>query len=239
MVSPDLIVIKRWSLQQFAWLGLAALLALLIMLAIGYRWGIKDGISLFDENQKLTGNVEQLNTQLGDSNRQLLIQKQISKVDQAANFHAGNSMDEQLHQIRSLERELKFFRSIMAPEESVKGLQISRFNWQQPEQGVFNWQLSLIQAGSQGRAVSGVVKVHLIAMSGGKETRISLTDEQQKSSFSYRFKYFQHISGTITLADDVTPIRVNIVAKPAINGQQSVEKQFPWQPDEEKIANVE
>ena len=165
--------------------------------------------------------------------------KQISKVDKAANMHAGNSMDSQLQKIRELERELNFFRSIMAPEETVKGLQISRFSWQAIEKGNFNWQLSLIQAGSQGRSLSGVVKAELVAMRGNDEVIIALINEQQAESFNYHFKYFQHLSGSISIADDLVPIAVNVIAKPAINGQPSIEKQFPWQTDEEKLANVE
>jgi len=239
MVSPELIVVKRWTWKQFLLLTVAVVLLLMLFLTSGYLLGNADGVGLRNKNQELFDLVQERTIQLEQTKRALVMQKQISKVDQAANQHAGNSMDMQHQQIRELERELKFFRSIMAPEESVKGLQISRFNWQQQEQNSVNWQLSLIQAGSQGRTISGFVNIELIAMRGSEKVVIVIFTEDKKDQFNYRFRYFQHLSGSITIADDLIPQSVKIVAHPTLKGQPSVEKLFPWQSDEEKIANVE
>ena len=245
MVSPDLIIIKRWTSKQFTVLAATILLILLVFSLSGYLWGVSDAIKLTSENESLLKQLNGLQFDQDATKRQLVMQKQISKVDQAANYHAGNSMDIQLQQIRDLERELTFFRSIMAPEESIKGLQISRFSWQEPDKGNFNWQLSLIQAGAQGRALSGFVKLNLVASKDGKEIIIPIinleqeTNKQQRDRYNYRFKYFQHLTGTLKIDEGLVPLFIKVVAKPAINGQQSIEKQFPWQADEEKLANVE
>jgi len=245
MVSPDLIIIKRWNWKQFTVLTGAILLVLACFSVSGYLWGVADSIKLNSENQSLLEQVAELESDQETRRRQLVMQKQISKVDQAANYHAGNSMDTQLQQIRELERELKFFRSIMAPEQSIKGLQISRFSRQTSEDGHFSWQLSLIQAGAQGRALSGFVKINLIASKEGKEVIIPIlnieqqANKQQSDRYNYRFKYFQHLTGTLKIAEGLVPLSIKVVANPAINGQQSIEKQFPWQADEEKLANVE
>ena len=239
MVSPELIVIKRWTWKQFTSLIVTIVLVLSLFYVIGYIIGIKDGINLKVENEQLTTTVNEIRTQLDERKRQLVMQEQISKVDQAANLHSGNSMDSQHQQIRELERELNFFRSIMAPEESIKGLQISRFNWQQQEQNTFSWQLSLIQAGAQGNTVSGYVNIELIAMRGQDKVVLPLLTEEQSDRFNYRFRYFQHITGITTIAADLTPVSVAIVARPTLKGQPSIEKQFPWQSDEEKVTNVE
>ncbi|MFT5519751.1 MAG: hypothetical protein ACI9IA_000335 [Enterobacterales bacterium] len=245
MVSPDLIIIKRWTSKQFTVLAVTILLILLGFSLSGYLWGVADAIKLNSENETLLKQLNGLQSDQDATQRQLVMQKQISKVDQAANYHAGNSMDIQLQKIRDLERELTFFRSIMAPEESIKGLQISRFSWQKSDTGDFNWQLSLIQAGAQGRALSGFVKLDLVATKDGKEVIIPIinleqeTNKQQRDRYNYRFKYFQHLTGTLNIADGLVPLSIKVVAKPAINGQQSIEKQFPWQADEEKLANVE
>ena len=239
MVSPELIVIKRWTWKQFAALISALLLLLVLFSVSGYFLGDKDGISLRIEKRQLTQSVYELTEQLNKSKRQLVMLEQINKVDQAANLHTGNSMDTQQQQIRKLQRELKFFRSIMAPEESIKGLQISEFSWQKLEQDAYSWQLSLIQAGSQGGSLSGYVNVNLTAMRGGETVVIPLSTEQQTDRLNYRFRYFQHLTGNIKIAGDLIPVSVNVVARSTVKGQPSIEKQFPWQSDEEKIANVE
>ena len=130
MASPELIVIKRWTWKQFGFLAFAIAALLLLTATAGYLIGISEAIRLYEENNQLTIKANLLTSQADEVRSKLLMQQQISKVDKAANFHAGNSMDMQLQQIRELERELKFFRSIMAPEETLKGLQIARFSWQ-------------------------------------------------------------------------------------------------------------
>lgn len=239
MVSPDLIIIKRWSVKQFVLLAVACLLLLALVAVTGYLFGISDALSLNQKNLQLSQQIDTLNQKLEEGERSLVMQQQISKVDKAANLHAGSSMDSQLQQIRELERELNFFRSIMAPEETAKGLQVSRFNWQAMENGEINWQLSLIQAGSQGRAISGVVTIELVAMQGNQRVTIPVTNNNQKTNFDYRFKYFQHLTGLLTVPEGLIPLSIDVVAKPALKGQQSVTKSFPWQTDEEKVANVE
>ena len=239
MVSPDLIVIKRWTWKQFTVLIIAAVLLLTLFLLTGYWLGNKDGISLRAEKKQLISTVNELTHQFEDSQRELVMQKQISKVDQAANLHAGNSMDSQHQQIRELERELTFFRNIMAPEESLKGLQISRFTWQKQKTNVINWQLSLSQAGSQGRTISGFANIELVALKDKKEVVVQLLTDDKKERFNYRFRYFQHITGSLIIDAGLVPISIKITAHPTLKGQPSVEKQFPWQSDEEKIANVE
>ncbi len=239
MVSPELIVIKRWTWKQFA-IGIAAIFSVFILFYLtGYMMGDADGISLRNEKQQLLGNVRQLTEQLAESERQLVKQTQISKVDQAANVQAGNSLDSQQQQIRELERELTFFRSIMAPEESQKGLQIARFSWQQQDQETINWQISLIQAGSQGRAISGYVMIELLGMQGNKEVILPLKNEKQGDRFNFRFKYFQHLIGSLQLDENIVPRSVNVKAYPTLKGQPIIDIEFPWQPDEENIANVE
>ena len=90
MVSPELIVIKRWTWKQFA-LGIAAVLLVLnLIFFTGYMMGDADGISLRKDKQQLTQTVKQITEQLAESERQLVKQTQISKVDQAANVQAGN-----------------------------------------------------------------------------------------------------------------------------------------------------
>ncbi len=239
MTSPELIIVKRWTWKQITAAALLIVLSIIIFFISGYLLGDTDGISLRKEKTQLNKTVELLNVQLKESQRQLVKLTQISKVDQAANIHAGNSMDSQHQQIRELQRELNFFRSIMAPEDSQKGLQISRFSWQKGNKGTFNWQISLIQAGSQGRAISGYINIELVAFDNDNQIIIPLLSGDQSERFNFRFRYFQHLTGNLQLKEGLTPSVIKIVAYPTLKGQPILEKVFPWQSDEEKIANVE
>jgi hypothetical protein len=239
MDSSELIIVKRKTTKQQLLSAMMTVSVLVIILVAGYWVGNWDGLNLRNENSKLSDVINQMNEQLDNANVQLVKQMQISKVDQVANLHAGSSIDSQHQQIRELERELKLYRSIMAPAETVKGLQISHFNWQQQADNNYSWQLSLSQAGSQGRALSGFVSVSLVAMRGNEEVIVPIIKDEQNKRFGYRFKYFQHLTGNILVSEDLTPLSIKVVAQSTVKGQQSIEKEFPWQSDEEKIANVE
>jgi len=239
MIAPDLIIIKRWSGKKIGSSALALFLVLALLIFAGYLFGVRHALEIRNDNQILLQSNLDLATELEAINKQLVMQKQISLVDKAATLQAGTSLDSQYQKIRVLQRELTFFRSIIAPEESSKGLQISRFNWHKSDDGHINWQLSLIQAGSQGRLLSGAARLELVAMRGQQQVTLALKDIKNKLDFKYRFKYFQHLSGSFELAKDLVPISVNVSAKPTIAKQPTIEKQFQWQSDEEKIANVE
>lgn len=239
MIAPDLIIIRRWSGKKI-FLSIAALSSILALLVLmGYYFGVRHSLYIQDENQTLSSTNLTLLNEIENANKQLIMQKQISLVDKAATVQAGSSMDTQYQQIRELQRQLTFFRSIIAPEETSKGLQISRFNWHQSEDGHINWQLSLIQAGSQGRALSGVAMLELIAMDGQQQVKVALKNEKDLSKFNYRFKYFQYLTGSFELPSNLVPVSVHVIAKPAVAKQPTIEKRFQWQSDEEKIANVE
>jgi len=93
------------------------------------------------------------------------------------------------------------------------------------------------------------VKVNLIASRNGKRVTIPIINlgqaENKKQQdrfndrFNYRFKYFQHLTGTLTFDEQEVPLSIQVVARPAKSGQQTIEKHFPWQAEEEKLANVE
>jgi len=81
MVSPELIVVKRWTWKQFLLLTVAVVLLLMLFLTSGYLLGNADGVGLRNKNQELFDLVQERTIQLEQTKRALVMQKQISKVD--------------------------------------------------------------------------------------------------------------------------------------------------------------
>ena len=239
MSTPDLIIIKRWTWQRYALAASLAVFIIAIFTTTGYLLGNRSGTELRDSNKALMAQVEQLNQELETARKQLVMTEQLSKVEQEANRQAGTSLDSQQQRIRELERELQFFRNILAPEESEKGLQISRFTWEESEDGQIGWQVSLIQAGSQGATISGTVGITVNALKNNEPVQITVTDDKDSDRFNYRFRYFQHLTGTVLLDKELVPVSAEVVVMPTAKGQQIVRQLFPWQLDEEKLANVQ
>jgi hypothetical protein len=239
MPSPELIVVERMTWQRRLGYICLALILLVIVGMTGFFVGNQDGISLRSEKASLENQVQALTEQLTDTKKQLVMLNQLKKVDQEANRQAGSSLDYQQQKIRELERELEFFRSILAPEEADKGLKISRFKWQKSEDGNLGWQLSLIQAGSQGATISGTVAININVLRNNAPETIIVVDESGKERFNYRFRYFQHINGSLAVDPEVKIISADIKVMPSVKGQQIISQQFQWPADEEKVANVE
>jgi hypothetical protein len=212
----------------------------ILLVGIGYYMGNKHSLSLIETNEQL---VQSLNTSQETNEtlkQQLVMQEQMNRVEQAANAEAGQSLESKYREIRELERELRFYRNILAPEESVKGLQISQFQWQAIDNRRIGWQVSLLQAGSQGRMMSGLATIDLIVMQGGQENRIPVTNASGNREFGFKFRYFQHLTGDIELSQDVVPVAIEVTARQYGTNSTPIVKRFDWeQSPQEAIAYVE
>ncbi|MEL0068480.1 MAG: DUF6776 family protein, partial [Gammaproteobacteria bacterium] len=184
-------------------------------------------------------NIVNLNTSHAALEEKLVMQEQINKVEQAANAEAGQSLDSQMLKIRELERELTFYRNILAPGESDKGLQVSQFVLTTTGPVSANWQVSLLQAGSQGNMMQGLATVDLIYLLDGQEQRMEVLNSSGNREFGFKFRYFQHLTGVIDLADNITPIALEVRARQYGTNSVPITKRFDWSStNEQGIANV-
>jgi len=239
MAAPEYIVIEKWQWQRYTAAAVTIAVILLSLLGLGYYLGNRHSINLIEENENLLAQVETNDSEVDDLQRKLVMQEQINKVEQAASKEAGQSMETQFQKFRELERELSFYRSILAPSEANKGLQISRFHWQAISDNKVGWQVSLLQAGSQGGMMSGTFSMNLISMRGTEEIRTPILNKSNKPDFGFKFRYFQHLTGEMDLTNDIVPVAIEIIAKRYGPRQTPLTKQFPWNPEEETATDVE
>ena len=239
MSSPEYIVTEKWSTRRYAVTVVGIITLALILLLAGYFAGNRHSISLIDENDRLTSELQSSESAISDLEKQLIMQRQINKVEQAANAEAGQSLDDQIQTIRSLQRELTFYRNILAPEESQRGLQISQFIRQAVSEDKVSWQVSLLQAGSTGNMMQGLATIDLIYLSSDGEQRLQITNTSGNREFGFKFRYFQHLSGEIQLTQDMQPIALEVTARQYGANSSPVTKRFEWgQSLEGAIANV-
>lgn len=239
MSSPEYIVTEKWSTSRYAITAVAGVLVFLLVAAIGYYMGNRHSVHLITENDQLNQDIVNLNTSHAALEEKLVMQEQINKVEQAANAEAGQSLDSQMLKIRELERELTFYRNILAPGESDKGLQVSQFVLTTTGPGSANWQVSLLQAGSQGNMMQGLATVDLIYLLDGQEQRMEVLNSSGNREFGFKFRYFQHLTGVIDLADNITPIALEVRARQYGTNSVPITKRFDWSStNEQGIANV-
>ena len=239
MSAPEYVVKQKWQQKHYVIAIIVSVFGVLVLLASGYYMGNRHSLQLISENQNLTAMTESQSENIDALENELVMQKQINKVEQATNAEAGQSLESQFQKIRELERELSFYRSILAPEESAKGLQVRAFQWLPVDENKIRWQVSLLQAGSTGRMLSGLATIDLIYMDNNQEVREPILNSSAKKEFGFKFRYFQNVSGELELSPQRQPVAFEVQAKQYGQGQTPITERFPWNPSQESITNVE
>jgi hypothetical protein len=146
---------KRWSLWA------AGLLTCCAVGGLGFLWGVSAAQTQIRENSYLRAQAQQLlteNTQLQSklTDNELIIDTQkytsVALRDELTELHKNKAI---------LETELGFFRKIMTPGATRKGLHVERFDVRTKEGSGFVLEATLIQVAERPRVVtvSVVVKI--------------------------------------------------------------------------------
>jgi hypothetical protein len=160
---------------------------------------------------------------------------------QVASLQQGQVIDEQSYgtvrgdlkqlqeEILELRKEVEFYRGIASPKERQGGIAIQSFKVQPVgESGLYRFELVITQVLNNGNSVAGNLRLALEGTVNGQPHKIDFSeispDRSVKSSF--RFRYFDKISGDIRLPEGFVArnVHVEVVA----NGRKSVEKSFAW-----------
>ncbi|MFT5704207.1 MAG: hypothetical protein ACI8SK_000149 [Shewanella sp.] len=191
------------------------LLLVLVAFAIG-------GLSMslwFDQNQpKKQSNTEEIDKWAKQLNAQtqVLASKSLELVLER---ESGDKMQqmfaEQHHKQRELERELRFYRSIMAPENSADGVSIEAVELTPsllPRQ--YRLQLILTQLQKRKQSLKGKSSITLVGVQQGKVVELDVaTLLDNKALFDFDFRYFQILDAEITLPEDFELSRVKAKVK--------------------------
>ncbi len=232
MSSPRLIIKhQRSALWTVLWLGL-----FLVLLVICYYFG---RYLALDERQQLIDKTIWLQEKLDEyqdaylkTNEELVMQTQSAKVDTQSSQQLVDSIRELQDIQRGLEAELTFYRNIMAPELSQKGLTVAEFELtanSENQNPLFK--LVLTQAGKQDQFLKGEVSLRLHGLLNGKMAEFDFRElgTFQSKHFQFQFKYFQNFEGEINLPENFVADHVSIVAKTkGLQHNQTVKKEIDW-----------
>ncbi|MFT5788490.1 MAG: hypothetical protein ACI8SJ_000593 [Shewanella sp.] len=129
-------------------------------------------------------------------------------LEREANANMQTMFVEQGGKQQALARELAFYRSVMAPENSADGVAINGLELSaalMPRQ--YRIKLVLTQLEKRKRSLSGRSEITLIGVEGGKPKSIKLS-ELSDASFTFKFRYFQVLETEFTLPDGFILSRV-------------------------------
>lgn len=192
---------------------------LLLLMLVAFAVG---GLSMslwFDHNQpKQQSNTEEIDKWA----KQLSVQAQTlasRNLELVLERESGDKMQqmfaEQHHKQRELERELRFYRSIMAPENSADGVSIEAV---EVTPGLlarqYRLQLILTQLQKRKQSLKGKSSIILIGVQDGKIVELDVAELlDNKHLFDFSFRYFQILDAEVTLPEGFELSRIKAKVK--------------------------
>lgn len=203
---------------------------------IGYAVGMAESGLRFssaeESRERLTDQVRQLRTENLRMNQQIVNLERGLAVDKKALDQARRNIVGLETELASLQSELVFYKNIMAPSESSRGLQIDRMALRSAgTSGAYDFMVVLVQRGDNKNYLSGSARVNLVGLSNGQRETLALKDlsaDIENTDIKLRYRYFQEVKGRLQLPDDFEPMSVQVTAKRDGSGSALVERSFDW-----------
>lgn len=154
-----------------------------------------------------------------------------NQVEKQAYEEVDATLKSLQQEILELKKEAAFYRGIVSPKESAKGVNIQTLELARTEKDdVYNFKLVLTQVIKNGRLVKGSASVVVEGVQDGQAKQIPLQQLSGGSinKMSLRFKYFQTFEGTVILPKGFLPSRVQVAVNPTSKGHVQVKKTFDW-----------
>ncbi|MGC8120123.1 DUF6776 family protein [Marinobacter sp. VGCF2001] len=213
------------------------LLAFTIVAAVaGYAAGLAQGGFRFSSAEasveQLRDEVENLREQYRDARQTAVNLERGRAIDEQAMREARHTIVGLETRISELEADLTFYRNIMAPSETSKGLQVDSFTLKAArESGSFEFKMVLTQVGNNKSYISGLVAVNVIGVLDGEKEVIALRDlseEIDDLGVKFRFRYFQDVEGSLHLPENFEPYEIQVVAQAEGRKASQAERTFDW-----------
>lgn len=202
----------------------------------GYATGLAQGGFRFSSaeatNEVLAQDVDTLREQFRKARQNLINLERGRAIDERAMREARNTIAGLETRISELEADLTFYRNIMAPSETNKGLQVDSFALM-PARGdsTYRFKMVLTQIGNNNSFIGGQVAVNVIGMLSGEKEIIALRDlseEIEDLGIRFRFRYFQDVEGVLVLPDGFEPLEIQVVAQAQGSNASKAERTFDW-----------
>jgi hypothetical protein len=231
--KTDTIVIKtRMSSAFRLFLIIVPLVLFFGGVGAAYFYGHWQSSAKLERMQKslaeLNGRHQLLNERYVEVQDSLVQLKRQLYIDDSAYTQLRSDLEQSNNQLAELRSELKFYRSIISPQEGQQGVRVQEIviiPTVQPR--TFAYKLVLIQTLQQGKELSGTVKFTIKGESDGEPRTINHPGDGQEE-LQVNFKYFQSLTGTLELPDTFIPLEVRVDLAGKKKKSLIKEKWYPW-----------
>lgn len=206
-------VIKREHPQRRRMLWAVSILLVAAAISLAYLAGEQHGSR---EPVPWTGEADQLRDELAQAETSAVIDAQATR-------ELTESLAEARGIIEERERELAFYKEVLAPEELSRGPRLRQPVFSATDQpGVWRYQLVVQQGGKTSSGYRGDMDVSFMGFLAGEITTLRLSELDQRlkgTPITLNFRYFQRAEGEIEFPLGFSPDQVEVVvdiSKPAL-----------------------
>jgi len=204
--------------RRLQWLSLLAVTALAVSFWAGRHTADVATVPLDAEADRQAAEIVQLQAR-HDIDRQTLAALRVELADNRT-------------ALAELERELAFYREVMAPEEISRGLVIRKPTFAAlSSPGHWRYQLIAQQGGRSNSARRGSLAVTLWGEADGVAQQYRLRDldvELAGVEPVLNFRYFQRLEGEFTLPADFVPKHIVLTAELSKPVSEQINQRYDW-----------
>lgn len=223
------VVPKRTWLWYVRWC-LVAVTALVVIYELGALSAEREKQAWIVRHSELQKRYAQILENLATQQKKTAQLEAEAQMARASLKTSQNEIEKLQQEKQNLEKELSFYRSIMAPEDNRKGLTIDSIVIRQADApGLWQYELVLTQARKQDWYLKGNVNFKITGTHNGKTVQLAdnaiFAEHNGAPKFSFRF--FQRLTGTIQLPSDFTPQKIYVTAITR-DGKQKATAEYSW-----------
>ena len=217
---------------------LAVLIVIMLWLVsawLAYRHGLNesnyDSLQADTRQAALEKEVQKQLTVNEALRSQVSILKRTAQVDREAKTELARDLKELQDLQTELREEISFYKSILTPAKGKDGLDIYSLDVAALDEHVYHFKIVLTQSGKSDSVTEGEVKMHLKGVLKGKEKQLAFEDIRVAGSpkLSYKFRYFEELSGSFSLPEGYVPREVVVSLKPQADKRGNIPlKTFDW-----------
>jgi len=226
-------VVKHHEPRKQWVIGAAACACTVIVCVAGFLFGQ----SYERQEQSLRPGGQQM---LGQLREQVAKLEQGRQVDLVAVESTRQALQEKAELIHRLEKNLAFYKGVMAPGNNASGLQVDRLGVEKTaDLRSFRIKWVLTQVGKNTGYLSGNVSLEVTGKQAGLEKVLSLKDVvSEVPNLKFKFRYFQSFSVQVELPEQFVAEKVLLSAVSKGAKAQAVSQQYGWVV-QETVVDVE
>ncbi|MGB5326063.1 MAG: DUF6776 family protein, partial [Pseudomonadales bacterium] len=208
----------------------------LVLLFAAFYWGRQSGLGaagdLHQRNKDLARQVNQQTIALREARGDNVRLAKAAEIDRLAAEDVRSELLTYRQEVADLQRDVDFFRGLMAPDEIERGLRLHSFEVDHDRaKNRYSYKAIITNAGGRGDVIKGLLKFSLVAASaeGNREFLLSELPEFQGSMpVRLRFRFFQNIQGSFKLPENYQPVSINASANVRNEAGANFKMSYRW-----------